>query len=59
MSTKSFETAFVINDIESAKRLYEIMLSDESVPPLSNNPFSSEDRKRGEDLLKRIFSKNI
>lgn len=53
MATNTFERKIIIKDPESLKRLERIMSDKTSRKPISKHPFSSEDRKRGEELLKQ------
>lgn len=42
-----------VNSNESLQRLERVMADQTPKKPISEHPFSSEDRKRGEALLKR------
>lgn len=53
MATNTFERKIVINDPESLARLEKIMADKTPKKPISEHPFSNEERKRGEALLKR------
>ena len=53
MATSTFERKIIINNPESLKRLEKVMANQTPKKPISAHPFSSEDRKRGEALLKR------
>lgn len=53
MATSTFERKIIINNPESLKRLEKVMADQTPKKPISAHPFSSEDRKRGEALLKR------
>lgn len=53
MATSTFERKIVISDPESLKRLAKVMADKTPKKPISEHPFSSEERKRGEELLKR------
>ena len=52
MATSTFERKIVINDFESLKRLANIMADNTPKKLISEHPFSNEERKRGEELLK-------
>lgn len=53
MATSTFERKIVISDSESLKRLAKVMAGKTPKKPISEHPFSAEDRKRGETLLNR------
>ena len=53
MATSTFERKIIINNPEALKRLEKVMADQTPKKPISEHPFSSEDRKRGEALLKR------
>ena len=53
MATSTFERKIIVNNLESLRRLEKIMADQTPKKPISTHPFSSEDRKRGEALLKR------
>ena len=53
MATSTFERKIVISDPESLKRLAKVMADNTPKKPISEHPFSNEERKRGEALLKR------
>lgn len=53
MATSTFERKIVISNPESLQRLERVMADQTPKKPISEHPFSSEDRKRGEALLKR------
>lgn len=53
MATSTFERKIIINNPESLRRLERVMADQTPKKPISDHPFSSEDRKRGETLLKR------
>lgn len=53
MATSTFERKIVINSPESLQKLERIMNDQTPAKPISERPFSYEDRKRGESLLKR------
>lgn len=50
MATSSFDRKIEITDIDSLKRLIDVMNSD-SAQPISEHPFSDDDRRKGELLL--------
>ena len=53
MATSTFERKITINNPESLRRLEKVMSDQTPKKPISEHPFSSEDRKRGEALLKQ------
>ena len=53
MATSTFDRKIVIEHAESLQRLEHIMTEQIPDKPLSEHPFSSEERKRGEMLLKQ------
>lgn len=53
MATSTFERKFVISSPEALRRLEKVMEDQTPRKPISEHPFSDEDRKRGEDLLRR------
>lgn len=53
MATSTFERKIVISNPESLQHLERVMADQTPKKPISEHPFSSEDRKRGEALLKR------
>ena len=53
MATSTFERKIVITNPESLQRLEQIMADETPKKSISEHPFSSEDRKRGEALLKQ------
>ena len=53
--TSVFDEPIMIDDRATAKKLMEIMMSDEPVEPLPHNPFFKEELKRGEELLKQCL----
>lgn len=50
MATNSFDRKIEIADIDSLKKLLTVM-NTESPQPISQHPFSDEDRRKGELLL--------
>lgn len=52
MATSTFERKIVISIPESLQRLERVMAGQTPKKPISEHPFSREDRKRGETLLK-------
>lgn len=53
MATSTFERKIIINNPESLRRLERVMADQTPKKPISEHPFSNEDRKRGETLLKQ------
>lgn len=53
MATSTFERKIVIKDPKSLKKLAIIMSDDYPAKPLNVKPYSSEERRRSEELLKR------
>lgn len=56
MATSTFDRKIEINDDESADNLIKILTADEPKKPSSRHPFSYEDRKRSEELLRHYIS---
>lgn len=56
MATSTFDRKIEINDDESADNLIKILTADEPKKPSSRHPFSYEDRKRSEELLRHYLS---
>lgn len=56
MATSAFDRKIEINDDESADNLIKILTADEPKKPSSRHPFSYEDRKRSEELLRHYLS---
>ena len=56
MATSIFDRRIEINDDESADNFIRILAADEPKKPSSRHPFSDEDRKRSEQLLKHYLS---
>lgn len=53
MATSTFERKITISKPEALQRLEKVMADNTPKKPISEHPFSDEDRKRGEALLKR------
>lgn len=53
MATSTFERKIIISSPEGLQRLEKVMADQTPKKPISENHFSSEDRKRGEALLKQ------
>ena len=53
IATSTFERKIIINNPKSLKHLEKVMADPTPKKPIWAHPFSSEDRKRGEALLKR------
>ncbi len=51
MATNTFERKIELRDVESVKKLYDVLNSDTSIMNLTKQPFSEADRKRSEKLL--------
>ena len=47
MATSTFERKIVISNSESLQRLEKVMADKTPKKPISEHPFSNEDRKRG------------
>ena len=50
MATNSFDRKIELTDIDSLKKLIDVM-GTEPPEPLSQHPFSDQDRRKGELLL--------
>ena len=53
MATNTFDRRILISDSESLERLTRVMADNTPKKPISEHPFSSDERKRGEELLIR------
>ena len=53
MATSTFEREIIISNPESLQCLEKVMAAQTPKKPISDHPFSSEERKQGEALLKR------
>lgn len=53
MATSTFVRKIVISSPEALQRLEKVMADQTPKAPISQHPFSIEDRKRGEALLMR------
>lgn len=53
MATSTFERKIVISSPQALERLEKIINDKSPKKPISDHPFSDEDRKRGEVLLSR------
>lgn len=53
MATSTFDREIIISDTKALEVLRRLMDDDTPGEPLSDHPFSYEDRKRGEMLLSR------
>ena len=58
MATSSFERKIVIADPKSIEKLAKIMADDYPAKPLNVKPYSSEERRRSEELLKEYLSRS-
>lgn len=58
MATSTFERRIELTDPESVRKLIDIMNAEPPVNPLSEHPYSEEDRRRGEDLLRKCLSRS-
>lgn len=58
MPTSTFDKKIELNDINSVKRLINVMNKDVSNIPLSKHPYTEQDRDRSERLLKRSLLKH-
>lgn len=58
MATATFDRTFVVSAPESKQKLLKILDSKESAKPVSVPPFSGENRKRSEELLKQFLSRS-
>ena len=56
MATNTFERKLEINDIDSLKRLFDVMSVDPPLKPFSQHSFSDSERDRSEQLLKQCLS---
>ena len=57
MATSTFERKIEITDPEAIKRLIEVMAKEPPEKPLSEHPYTSAERERSEQLLKRFLSR--
>lgn len=58
MATNTFDRRIELNDVEAVKKLIQILSDDTPQKPLSEHPFSSQDRERSERLLKQFLSRS-
>lgn len=58
MATNTFERKIEIQEIESLKKLIDVMSADVPVKPLSQHPFSDAVRDRSDRLLKQCLSRS-
>ena len=57
MATSTFDRKLEITSPESIQKLIDVMNSEPPVKPLSEHPFSEEDRKWSDELLKQYLSR--
>lgn len=58
MATSTFDRKIEIQDVESLKKLIDVMNADAPQKPLSQHPFSDAERERSERLLKQCLSRS-
>lgn len=58
MATNTFERKIEISDLESMKRLNDLINADMPERPISKHPFSTVERDRSERLLKQFLSRS-
>lgn len=56
MATSTFDRDIAIKDPASVRKFYRILNSDASKEPISKHPYSEDERKKSEDLLKKYLS---
>ena len=56
MATSTFDRKLEIPDVESLKKLIDVMNADAPQKPLSQHPFSDAERERSDRLLKQCLS---
>ncbi len=58
MATSTFERKIEIQDVESLKKLIDVMNADVPKKRLSQHPFSDAERERCDRLLKQCLSRS-
>lgn len=58
MATSTFDRKIEITDPEAVKKLYTIMMADVPDKPLSEHPYTEEDRERSVRLLRQCLSRS-
>ena len=56
MATSTFDRDIAIKDPVSVRKFYRILNSGASNKPISKHPYSEDERKRSEDLLRKYIS---
>lgn len=57
MATSTFERKIEITDLNALEKLVKVMAMDPPKKPLSEHPYTSEERERSDQLLKRFLSR--
>ena len=58
MATSSFDRKIEISNTTSAQKLLDAMSAKSPKVPISKHPYSDDERKRGEELLKNWSSRS-
>lgn len=58
MATNTFERKIEISEPEDLKKLIHVMASDVPDKPLSEHPFTADERKRSDSLLRQCLSRS-
>lgn len=58
MATSTFDRKIEITDMESFKKLLDVIASDAPTKPLSEHPFTGAERDRSDTLLKQLLSRS-
>ena len=58
MATATFDRTFVVEDLEDQERLLKLLNSDSPQMVHAKPPYSQEERKRSEELLRQCLSRS-
>lgn len=58
MSTSTFDRKIEISDPESVMKLVAVMAKDAPKKPLSEHPYTADERERSDKLLRRCLSRS-
>lgn len=58
MATSTFEEKIELTDVESVKKLMDVIKEDVSKQPLSKHPYTDKEREESEWLLKQCLSRS-
>ena len=57
MATSTFERKIEISDPDALEKLVKVMAMDLPEKPLSERPYTSEEREQSDELLRRFLSR--